>query len=101
VSATLLTISGTALILAPRIIALVDAWRKLSTAMATAKAVGVGGAMLPVPTMGGGKLAGLGASTAVKGAAVVGAGFAVKEAVDAGIELKNEIDSEQARLAEQ
>lgn len=98
VSATLLTISGTALILVPRIVALVDAWRKLSAAMAASKAIGMGGAMLPTPTIGTG---GLAASTAVKGAAVVGAGFAVKEAVDAGIELKNEIDSEQARLAAQ
>jgi TP901 family phage tail tape measure protein len=111
VSGILLTVAGTALILGPRIIALVNAWKTLRATILATQAAGAAGNAL-------GGLGGVAGSatfgsvgnargalnalpTAAKAGIVVGAAVAVEQAVEAAVDLKNQIDDGQATLAQQ
>lgn len=84
-------LGGAALLLGPRIITLVDAYRKLRVAMLAAKAA----QFIPgLPGMGAGALA-------AKAIPVVGAGVAVGMAVNEGVKLAGQIQTGQATLAQQ
>ena len=84
-------VGGAALVLGPRIIMLVDAWKKLRAAMLAAKAAQfVPGIPGGVGTVGG---------AAARAVPVAAAGFAVGMAVKEGVKLANDIQSGQQDLA--
>ena len=105
VSAALLVISGTALVLAPRIAALAAAYQTLAgSATAAAAATGAANASAVGTGFGLGALrasATFGAGAAVKAVPVAGAAVATGVAIKEGVDLANQIDKGNKELAAQ
>lgn len=100
VSAVLLTIAGTALIMIPRILQLVAAYKALATAAGLASATMSVNAPLPSSAYAPLPLA-RGAGVVSKAVPAAAAGFAVFEAVQAGQKLASDIDRGNTDLAVQ